>query len=111
MANSVLYIKKNSRAPKAEAILSFSDGTVQDLTGCTVRFLMRPVGSTTPKVAAAATVEVASDGHVSYTWASGDTDTVGTYEQEWEVTLADGRIAVFPAQGYNYVVIQEDVAT
>ena len=71
--------------PAVQETLYYSDGTTADLTGATVRFHMTPVGSSTPKVNAPATI--ASDpttGVVTYTWVGTDLDTVGYFDCEWE---------------------------
>lgn len=69
--------------------LEDSEGTIVDLTGMTVAFRMTPEGSDTPKVDdAAATVDDAEAGEVSYSWVAADVDTEGTYDYQWIVTSA-----------------------
>lgn len=104
-----MYLKRTARAPSAEAILDYPDGTVQALAGATVRFVMRNAATGVVKVDAAATVVDADAGSVRYDWGATDTDTAGTYEQEWVVTLAGGLVAHFPSRGYNTVVVAEDL--
>jgi len=105
----VFFIKSGDQAPGIGCYLRYADGTAQDLTSCSVRFLMRLSGSTTPKVAAAATIVTPLTGEVLYNWAAGDTDTPGTYEAEWEVTLADSRTVTFPNDGYLTVEVTGEV--
>lgn len=87
-------------------------GEAIDLTtASSVKFIMVPVSSSTPKVNAAATF--ASDrttGGVSYSWGATDTDTVGLYKAEWEVTWADATKQTFPSDDYLYVVVVADLA-
>lgn len=47
---------------------------------------------------------------VRYSWEAEDTDTVGDFEGEFEVTFADGSIGTFPNKGYIDIVIGEDIA-
>ena len=64
------------------------DGTAVNLTGGTVKFQMRAVGSSTLKVDAAATIVSAAAGTVSYPWAAADVDTEGMFLGAWEVSLS-----------------------
>lgn len=63
-----------------------SNSIAVDLTGATVKLLMRPLGSQAHKVDASATVVSAVTGEVQYDWVTGDTDTVGQYIAWFEVT-------------------------
>lgn len=110
MAGSTMYLKKGATLPAAEAILSYSDGTVQDLTGAAVRFVMRLKATGAEVVNTAATVVDATTASVRYDWDAGDTDTVGIYECEWKVVLVNLKVGYFPSRGYNEVVIVDDVA-
>lgn len=65
-----------------------TDGTAVDLTGKTVTFSMRPVGSSTLKVSAQNAVIVGSPtlGNVRYDWSALDVDTAGEMLVFWTVT-------------------------
>lgn len=63
-------------------------GTGLDLTGKTVAFKMRQVGSSTLKVNNAATIVTTASGHVRYDWTGTDTNTAGRYLVWWEVTTS-----------------------
>lgn len=112
---SSFSIKKGDRLPLLTATLKQRVGTATetaiDLTGATVLFLMRNASTEAVKVNAAATVVSAAAGTVSYAWASADTDTVGQYEAEWEITYtASGKKLTVPNSGFDRVLVYEDIA-
>lgn len=75
-----------------------------------MKFIMKLQGASVAKVNAAATVEDAASGSVSYPWLAADTDVAGTYEAEFEVTFAGGEKRTFPADSYFYVTVIPDLA-
>jgi hypothetical protein len=104
------YIKQNDTSPSIRATLKDGDEVPIDLTGATVRFHMRSIGGSSAKVDADATVVLpATAGIVQYDWDNGDTDTVGTYQAEFEVTLAGGAVETFPNNGYITIEIKDDI--
>ena len=103
------YIKQNDTGPAMLATLQDANGNAINLTGASVRFHMRSVGGGNPVVDAAATVVTAASGIVRYNWVAADTDTVGTYRAEFEVTYADASIETFPNDGYIVVQIIDDI--
>lgn len=88
-------IKQNDTSPSLQAILKDASGTVIILTGASVRFHMKALDGTV-KVDAAMTVTDNLNGVVQYDWQTGDTDTVGSYSVEFEVTYLDNTIETFP---------------
>jgi len=108
--SSIFWIKQNDTGPAIAATLRDANGDVVDLTGASVRFHMRLKGSTTAKVDAAATVVSASLGEVSYGWAAADTDTVGKFDAEFEVTHSDASVETFPNTSYITVIVKDDIA-
>jgi hypothetical protein len=53
----------------------------------------------------------ATAGIVRYDPLATDTDTVAVYDQEWEVTFADSKVATFPNTATkNQVIITDDLA-
>ena len=104
-------IRQNDRKEPLARTLQDSLGAAVDLTGATVKFLMRKKREATAplKVNVAAVVVAAASGQVRYDWAAGDTDTVGTYKAEFEVTFADGRKQSFPNSGYLLVLVTQEL--
>jgi hypothetical protein len=103
--------KQNDLEPEVRSTLQNADGSAINLTGATaVYFLMRPVsGGTT--IRTTATVVNAATGIVSYDWTSGDTATVGSYYQEWEIMWPSSRPQTVPNDSYNTIVIVDDLDT
>ena len=104
------FIKQNDTGPVITASLKDADNAAINLTGATVRFHMRAVGSTSAKVDQAAIVTDETGGSVKYEWQSGDTDTVGQFQAEFEVTYASNRVETFPNNSYVMVQVVDDIA-
>ena len=103
-------IRKGDRLPELQATLTDSAGAAVNLTGLTVRFHMRQVGSRTVKVNGAATLVTPASGVVKYTWAAVDTDTTGSYQGEFEVTFGDGRKQSFPNPSFLAINVTDELA-
>ena len=86
--------------------LSWADGTNVDLTSASsVKFMMMKWGSIIATVSAACTIVTPIEGIVKYTWGAGETDTVGFYQVQWEITYTDGTIYTVPTDGKKYLII------
>lgn len=57
-----------------------------------------------------ASITDAANGEVTYTWGTADTNTVGTYNAELEVTWNDGKPETFPNDSYWTVEVVDDLA-
>mgnify|MGYP002626463953 FL=1 len=104
------YIKQNDTRPTITATLIDGDGSLAALTGATVSFKMRKVGSTSATVDSSASVTSIANGEVTYTWSASDTATVGSYEGEFQVTYSSGGIQTFPNSGYIEIEVVDDIA-
>lgn len=100
MAKQYFYIKQNDTKPYLTVYLSH-DGVAQDLTGASVVFHM----NTTTPVSAAAVIDSAADGKVSYQWAATDTTEVGVFSGEFQVTYSDSTVETFPNRPADELVI------
>ena len=80
-----------------------------NLTGLSVRFIVRGESASVAKVAAAATIVNAVAGQVSYSWAVGDLDTVGVYLCEWEITYSGDRTLTVPSAGHDTIGVVADL--
>jgi hypothetical protein len=102
-------IKQNDTAPVIQGTAKTRAGAVIDITGATIRFHMND-STGTNKVDAAGSVVDGPNGVMKYEWSAADTDTVGTFDGEFEVTYADSKIETFPNDGHITVVITDDLA-
>ena len=103
--------KKGDTEPPIEATLEDADGNAKDLTNANgVRFHMKDPRADAAKVDAAATFTDAANGKVEYRWSTGDVDTTGEYEAEFEVTWSDGDEETFPKDGYLDLNILDTLA-
>lgn len=103
------YIKQNDTVPSIRATLQNGNGDPVDLINATVRFHMRAIGANNTTVDAAAVVVSAADGIVQYNWIADDTDTIGSYQAEFEVTYPDSTVETFPNDGYVRIEIIDDI--
>ena len=104
------YIKQNDTSPALLATLQDADGNAVNVTGGSIRFHMRQIGSTAVDVDEAAVIVTPLQGTVRYDWLAADTAEIGSYQAEFEVTYADASIETFPNDGYIRVNITGDIA-
>lgn len=88
-------IKQNDTSPSIGASLKGSDLLPIDLSGATVKIHINSLGGVV-KVNQTMTIISPETGVVQYDWQSGDTDTVGTYYVEFQVTYVDNSVETFP---------------
>lgn len=89
------------------------DGVAIDLTGSTLKFLMRRKEKPYKLVNQTGQIVAPIAAQVQYQPVLTDVDTSGVYEQEWEVTFPSGKILTFPNAAnegaYNIVNISRDL--
>jgi hypothetical protein len=91
-------IKQNDTSPSIQANLADSNSNPIDLSGASVILHMSSVSGVS-KVASTMIISDAANGVVQYDWVTGDTDTVGIYYVEFQVTYDNGAIETFPNNG------------
>lgn len=101
-------IKQNDTSPSLQATLKDASLTAINLVGATVRFHMKSVDGTL-KIDQPMTVVTPLEGIVQYDWQAGDTDTVGTYYVEFEVTYFDNSVETFPNNGNKVVSVVKEL--
>lgn len=83
-----------------------------NLTGATVRFLVRASNADEAKIDAEATPDAdqtENTGYVDYTFTEDDLDTQGIYRAEWEVTYSGGAVETFPTPGFDHINVGPDL--
>ena len=101
-------IKQNDTSPSLQATLKDALLVPVNITGATVKFHMKSLDGVV-KVDETMTITDAEGGVVQYDWQTGDTDTVGTYYVEFEVTYADASIETFPNTGSLVVSVVREL--
>lgn len=103
------FIKQNDTSPSLVATLKDFEGDAINLTDATVRFHMKSIDGTLKIDAPMTVVSPSTVGVIRYDWQAGDTDTVGTYYIEFEVTYADNSIETFPNTGSEIVSVVKEL--
>lgn len=112
--------KRNDDAQPFKFTPQYSDGTTPNLSGASVKFIMRAsaaASGSTPKVNAAGTI--VNNERFEYAPVPADVDTAGLYYAEWQVTYANAKKETWPLEGtdpkapsppYLLVYFYEDLA-
>lgn len=105
-------VKAGDTEPAFAQQLNYSDGSAVDLTGASVKLLMRSLSSTQPATLTGSTVvkSPASSGIVVYTPSAADTSAPGSYIANWVVVFGGGQTMSFPTDGYLSIEIEESLA-
>lgn len=102
-------MKQNDLAPALD--IQLLDGTTAADLGNAVsaRFIMRNRDGTKVNAAMSILDQETDPGVVRYQWAAGDTDTVGTFDAEVEITWPPNNPQTFPGYQYMKVEISKDL--
>ena len=101
---------KGDLKPSIKATLTYKDGSIVDLTSCSVKFHMKKDDGTLLIDKTATILNPPTDGRVQYDWASGETNVTGLCKVEFEVTFADTKKQTFPAGEPFDIVFREENA-
>jgi hypothetical protein len=101
-------IKQNDTSPSLQATLKDAALTPINLTGANVRLHMKSVDGTL-KIDQPMSVVTPLQGIIQYDWQAGDTDTVGTYYVEFEVTYSDASVETFPNNGNKTISVVREL--
>lgn len=100
-----LYLTQHDLQPYYHVTLTDSSNVAIDLSGATIRTNMRLTDSTVLTInrsTVGITISNATAGQFQYEWQVGETDTVGTYDIEFEITpTIGGKFTIpnpFPSQ-------------
>ena len=99
------YIGEGATYPKLEVTLSLK-GNVVDVTGDTITFSMMDAFGNTKIAAGSAAIESASDGEVSYTFSTADTNEPGDYYGQFHVDFTGGVEGTFPSAPGHFITIR-----
>lgn len=104
-------MKQHDTAPSIQFAFTDLSGNVPpgSLTSATVKFFMKLPAGGALKVNGTATIVNPATWQFAYQWVTGDTDTAGDYNGEFEVTYADGTKQTFPDPGYLDILITADL--
>jgi hypothetical protein len=97
-------IKQNDTSPSLQVILEDSASVAIPIVGASVKLHMKSLDGVI-KINEAMTITDADNGVVQYDWQTGDTDTVGIYYVEFQVTYSDSSIETFPNSGNEVVSV------
>lgn len=110
--NADLSIRQGDTLPVLASTILDACGNALDLTGSSVRLVLRALTSNSPlTLAGTVTITSAATGEVQYAWASADTETPGMYMGEWHVTTSGGGTYTYPNDGYLAVSVEENLTT
>lgn len=109
MSKPTFAIKRGDLEPPLPLNLMSGDDGADISTATTVKVLARITDSSGTTFGGTIAGPYPADGQVEYVWVAGDTDTVGTYRVEVEVTWPGGRKQTFPPSGYSTVSINADL--
>lgn len=91
MSKRTIPMVQNDTGPSLELEIQNDDKSVRDLTGHTVKFIIKKGGTVTNDGHTACTITDAAAGLATYDFQAGDIATPGSYLCDVEVTDASGK--------------------
>ena len=101
---TTVYLKQNDTKPDLQITVNDDQDAAIDVSNTTIAFHMND-STGTSKVDSAGTIVTAASGIIKYIWATGDLDTIGTYNAEFQITFSDSSILTVPSKGYLTIVV------
>lgn len=104
----ILYITEDDLQPYYYVTAQDQAGTVINLTGASIVCTMKNKRTLQVKIDRQSTgisVTGAATGQFEYRWQSGDTDTAGEYNIEFDITPTTGGKFTLPSKAHEAVVI------
>jgi len=110
MPNDIFYIKRNDLQPYYYVKAQKSTGASIDLTGATIKAIMKEVNLGTLKVntSTGVTITAASIGEFHYQFPTSTTDTTGHYAIEFEVEPSSGGKFTLPVNRDSRIIVVPD---
>src|SRR4051794_18539869 len=98
-----LTVKRGDTWPPVKGRAADDDGALDLASAASITFLMKKTA-----LLVTGTVDVidppdAEGNNWSYTWTAGDTDVIGDYQVELEITWAVGHTETVPNSGYSTI--------
>jgi len=103
-----IYMVEGDLKPIIEATLTYKDGSIVNLAGCTVKFHMMQK-STVLIDKPAEILEPKTEGKIRYNWEAGDTNITGKCTAEFEVTFSDSKTMTFPTETTFEIVFRKQI--
>lgn len=108
MPDADRILKQHDLFPPLQATLSDQNGPIDLTTATAVKLLMKTTDGRISVTGACAIVD-AVNGVVRYQWVRGDTDNIGEYNVEFEITWPTALPETVPNDGYNLISIEADL--
>lgn len=105
---TIITMKQNDTFPPLRAYLQMANGSPITLPEAEVRLFVKDKEGNF-KINTLVDIVDPSKGYVEYNWKSTDTDTVGEYLAELEITFQVGNKLTVPSDGYITLNITKEI--
>jgi hypothetical protein len=104
-------LKRGDTYPFLRATLTDANDDAINLTGATVRLILRTKG-TTPTIVVDTDIDIldAPAGRVEYEWETADTASVNSFDGEFKITWGDGEVTYVPTEGFFTITVNPNLA-